>query len=84
MLFDVQLDRGNVYHLMAIGVGVNSFQFLSTTSTGFGIMVGYALTLFYSDTGDGYGQCVLLPRFFPVGFFFLVFSMLRSLEAGGL
>ena len=47
MLFDVQLDRGNVYHLMAIGVGVNSFQFLSTTSTGFGIMVGYALTLFY-------------------------------------
>jgi hypothetical protein len=47
MFFDVQLDGGNLHHLMAIGIGVKSFQLLSTTSTGFGIVVGYALTLFY-------------------------------------
>ena len=47
MLFDVQLDRGNVYHLMAVRVGVKSFQFFSTTGAGLGIVVAYAVTLFY-------------------------------------
>jgi hypothetical protein len=41
------LNGGNFHHLMPIGMGVKSFEFFSTTSTGFGIVVGYAVTLLY-------------------------------------
>jgi hypothetical protein len=47
MFCDMQLDGGNLYYLMAIGIRVKSFQFLSTTGAGDRIVVGYALTLFY-------------------------------------
>jgi hypothetical protein len=46
---------------MAIRFRVKSFQFLSTTSTGFGIVVGYALTLFYWIQGTAMTGVAWLP-----------------------
>ena len=47
MLFDVQLDWGNLHYLMAVGVGVNTGQFFPTTAASLRIVVGHALTLFH-------------------------------------
>jgi hypothetical protein len=51
MFFDARLDRGNLYYLMAIGVGVNSCEFLSTASASLGIVVGDSCTFFYGIQG---------------------------------
>jgi hypothetical protein len=61
MFFNVQWNGGNLHHLMAIGVRVKSFQFFSTTATGFGIVVGYALTLFYWIQGTAIASVSWLP-----------------------
>ena len=46
MLFDVELDGGNLHHLMAIGVRVKSAQLLPTTVASLGIIVADSFTLF--------------------------------------
>jgi hypothetical protein len=61
MLFDVQLDGRNFHHLMAIGVRVKSFQSLSTTGAGLGIVVGYAITLFHWIQGTAMTGVSWLP-----------------------
>jgi hypothetical protein len=79
MFFNVQLDGGNLHYLIGIGVGVKSFQFLSTTSTGFGIMVGYALTLFYWIQGTAMASVSWLsPSLFSRWLLFLGVLNVRS------
>jgi hypothetical protein len=85
MLFDVQLDGGYLYYLMAIGVGVKSCEFLSTTSASLGIVVGAERTLFHWIQGTamtGVSGCP--PRFFWVFFFSWCSLMLGESEAGEL
>jgi hypothetical protein len=75
MLFDVRLDRGNVYHLMAIGVGVKPFQSLSTTGAGLGIVVGYPITLFHPIEGTAMTGVSWLPASFFSGWLFWLFFL---------
>ncbi|MFM6540037.1 MAG: hypothetical protein ACKPH4_23765 [Microcystis panniformis] len=46
---------------MAIGIGVKSFQFFSTTAAGLGIVVGYDITLFHWIQGTAMTGVSWLP-----------------------
>jgi hypothetical protein len=83
MLFDVKLNRGNLDDLMAIGVGVESFQFLSTTGAGGGIVVGYAIILFYWIQGTAMTGVSGLPAsLFSRWLFFLSLLEVRGIGGG--
>jgi hypothetical protein len=72
MLFDVQLDGGELYYLMAIGVGVKSCEFLSTTSASLGIVVGAERTLFHWIQGTAMTGVSWLPTSLFLGFLFFL------------
>jgi hypothetical protein len=72
MLFDVELDRGNLDDLMAIGVGVKSRQSLSTTSASLGIVVGDSRTVFYWIQEPAMTPMTRLPSPFFSGFLFFL------------
>ena len=61
MFFDVELNRGNLHYLMAVGVGVNSGQSLATTVASVGIVVPHALTLFHWIQGAAMTLMARLP-----------------------
>ena len=79
MLFNVEFDRRNLHHLVAIGVRVKSAQFLSTTGASLGIVVGNFLTLFYSIQRTAMTGMTGLPSplFSPLLFFLSVLEVSR-------
>ena len=72
MLFDVELDGGNLDNLMAIGVGVKSCESLSTTSASLGIVVGDSRTVFYWIQGTAMTPMTQLPSPLFSGFLFFL------------
>jgi hypothetical protein len=61
MFFYTRSDGGNLYHLMPIGVGVNSCEFFSTASASLGIVVGDSCTFFYGIQGTTMTRVAGLP-----------------------
>lgn len=83
MFFDVQLDGGNLYYLMTIGVGVKSCEFLSTTGAGFGILVGYPITRFHWIQGTAMTSVSWLPAsLFSRWLLFLSLLDVRGIGSG--
>ena len=73
MLFDVQLNGGNLDDLMAVRVGVNSAEFFPTTAASRRIVVFHALTLFHWIQGAAVTLMAWLPpSLFSPGLLFLV------------
>ncbi len=72
MLFDVELNRGNLDDLMAVRVGVNSGQSLATAVASLRIVVGQARTFFHWIQRAAMTPMTRLsPSLFPPGLLFL-------------
>jgi hypothetical protein len=83
MFFDLQLNGGELYYLMAIGFGVNSCEFLATASTSLGIVVGNSCTFFYRIQGTTMtGVSWLTSSLFSCWLFFLGLLDVGSVGGG--